>query len=129
MENLSPAFLQTYAIILIYSVLMGTAASDKLKTFGVAPDWFIGQFAKTPIASIPGGAKIGYAMITLLETALAVMFLLSAFNPALLPWALTGSLFLFGILCFGLRLANEFQGSANMFVYFGATLVSLFVMR
>jgi hypothetical protein len=129
MENFTPALLQTYAIVLIYSVLMVTAAWDKLKTFGVAPDWFIGQFAKTPIASIPGGAKIGYAVITLLETALAVMFVLSPFMPALLPWALTGSLFLFGILCLGLRLASEFQGSANMFVYFGATLLSLFVMR
>ena len=129
MENFTPALLQSYAIVLIYSVLMGTAAWDKLKSFGVAPDWFVGQFAKTPIASIPGGAKIGYAVITLLETALAVMFVLSPFMPALLPWALTGSLFLFGILCLGLRLANEFQGSANMFVYFGATLLSLFVMR
>ena len=129
MENVTPALLQTYAIVLIYVVLMGTAAWDKLKTFGVAPDWFVGQFAKTPIASIPGGAKIGYGVITLLETALAVMFLLSPFVPALLPWALTGSLYLFGILCLGLRLANEFQGSANMFVYFGTTLVALFFMR
>ena len=129
MQTFTPAWLQTYAIIFIYAVLMGTAAWDKLKSFGVAPDWFIGQFSKTWIGSIPAGAKIGYAVITLIETALAVMFLLSLFIPALLPWALTGSLFLFGILCFGLRLASEFQGSANMFIYFGTTLIALFLVR
>ncbi len=129
MQTFTPALLQTYAIIFIYAVLMGTAAYDKLKSFGVAPDWFIGQFSKTWLGSIPGGSRIGYAVITLLETALAVMFLLSTVIPALLPWALTGSLFLFGILCFGLRLASEFQGSANMFVYFGTTLIALFLMR
>jgi hypothetical protein len=48
---------------------------------------------------------------------------------AILPYALCGALFLFSMLCFGLRIAYDFQGSANMFVYFAATLISLYLVR
>jgi len=56
---------------------------------------------------------------------LAIAFPASVFFPVLLRLALTLPLFLFGILCFGLRISGDFQGSANMFIYFGASLLSL----
>jgi hypothetical protein len=115
-----------YAIIFIYAVLMGTAAFDKWKTL-VTPEWFIKQFENTFIRRLPGGAALGYWVIATLEAALAIVFIISIFNFALLPYALLGSLFLFGILLFGLRLTYDFQGSANMFIYFGTTLISLLV--
>ncbi|MCM0605594.1 MAG: hypothetical protein KA715_05845 [Xanthomonadaceae bacterium] len=116
--------LKKLAIISIFAVLFGTAAIDKLKTLSV-PAWFIKQFESTLIAKLPGGVSLGYWMIASLEFTLFAGFLLAIVWPMLLPLALTGSLFLFAALCFGLRLASDFQGSANMFIYFASTLISL----
>lgn len=114
-----------YAIIFIYVLLFGTAAFDKWKSLAT-PEWFSKQFENTFISRLPGGASLGYWFIASLEVVLTVVFLISIFNFVLLPYALLGSLFLFGILLFGLRITYDFQGSANMFIYFGATLLSLF---
>lgn len=114
-----------FAIIFIYALLFGTAAYDKWKTLST-PDWFIKQFDNTFVKRLPGGASVGYWVIASVEGLLALAFVISAFNFVLLPYALLGSLFLFGILLFGLRITYDFQGSANMFVYFGTTLLSLF---
>jgi hypothetical protein len=112
------------AISLIYAVLMGTAGFSKLSSFKT-PEWFLKPFENTWIQKLPGGATLGYWTIAVLESILAVAFIASLFAPALLPLALTGSLFLFCILCLGLRVTHEYQGSANMFVYFGTTLVAI----
>lgn len=117
--------IRNFAIIFIYAVLFGTAAYDKWKTLST-PDWFGKQFEKTFISRLPGGASLGYWLIASLEALLTLGFLISFFNLAILPFALLGSLFLFGFLLFGLRITYDFQGSANMFVYFGTTLLSLF---
>ena len=117
-----------FAVIFIYTLLFGTAAFDKCKSLST-PDWFIKQFENTFINKLPGKASVGYWVIASFEVALTFMFIASAFNFAILSYALVGSLFLFGILLFGLRLVYDFQGSANMFVYFGATLVSLIVVN
>lgn len=119
--------IRNFAIVFIYAVLFGTAAYDKWKTLST-PDWFKKQFENTFIHRLPGGASIGYWLIAAFEVLLTFGFLASLFVPALLPFALLGSLFMFGILLFGLRLISDFQGSANMFVYFGATLLSLFIV-
>ena len=117
--------IRNFAIIFIYAILMGTAAFDKWKTLST-PEWFSNQFKNTFISKLPGGASMGYWLIATIEGLLALTFIAAAFNFMLLPFALLGSLFLFGILLFGLRLTYDFQGSANMFVYFGTTLISLF---
>ncbi len=114
-----------FAIIFIYVILFGTASFDKWKSLST-PDWFIKQVENTFISKLPGGASVGYWFIATFEALLTVVFLISIFNFVLLPYALLGSLFLFGILLFGLRITYDFQGSANMFIYFGTTLVSLF---
>jgi hypothetical protein len=116
-----------FAIIFIYTILFGTAAFDKCKSFAT-PDWFVKQFENTFINKLPGKAAVGYWLIALFEVTLTLLFVVSAFNFTLLPYALLGSLFLFGSLLFGLRLVYDFQGSANIFVYFGTTLVSLFLV-
>jgi len=117
--------IRNLAIILMYILLFGTAAFEKWKTLST-PEWFSKQFANTCIAKLPGGASVGYWIIATLEALLSLGFFLSVFNFALLPYALLGSLFLFGILLFGLRITYDFQGSANMFIYFGVTLLALF---
>ena len=116
-----------FAIIFIYALLFGTAAFDKWKTLST-PDWFVKQFDNTFIKRLPGGASVGYWVIAALEALLTFAFIIAIFNFAILPYALLGSLFLFGILLFGLRITYDFQGSANMFVYFGTTLVSLYLV-
>ena len=119
--------IRDFAIIFIYVVLLGTSSFDKWKSLST-PEWFIKQFANSFIAKLPGGATAGYWFIAALEAALTICFLLAIFNFMFLPYALLGSLFLFGILCFGLRVTYDFQGSANMFTYFGVTLLSLFLV-
>lgn len=117
--------IRNFSIIFIYAILFGTAAYDKWNSLST-PEWFTKQFEKTFIGRLPGGASVGYWLIATLEGLLALAFVISAFNFIVLPYALLGSLFVFGILLFGLRLTYDFQGSANMFIYFGTTLLSLF---
>lgn len=119
--------IRNFAIIFIYAVLFGTAAYDKWKSLST-PEWFIKQFENTFISRLPGGARAGYWVIGTFEALLTILFLISIFNFILLPYALVGSLFLFGMLLFGLRITYDFQGSANMFTYFGTTLLSLFLV-
>ena len=116
-----------FAIIFIYVLLFGTAAFEKWKSLST-PEWFSKQFENTFINRLPGKASVSYWLIALLEALLTLVFIISIFNMALLPYALVGSLFLFGILLFGLRITYDFQGSANMFIYFGTTLLSLFLV-
>lgn len=116
-----------FAIIFIYALLLGTAAFDKWKTLST-PEWFSKQFENTFINRLPGKASVGYWLIATAEALLTLAFVISIFNFAILPYALLGSLFLFGLLLFGLRITYDFQGSSNMFTYFGTTLLSLFLV-
>lgn len=127
--------LRNLAIIFMFVVLLGTAAFDKI-TSGPTPDWFIKQFSNTFIAKMPGGASAGYWFIAAFETILTLAFIsalmhgdfVAGASVTLLSYALIGSLFLFAMLCFGLRITNDFQGSANMFTYFGVSLLSLYLI-
>lgn len=119
--------IRNFAIIFIYAVLLGTSTYDKWKSL-TTPDWFKKQFENTFISKIPGGATLGYWFIATFEAVLTIAFVASFFSVGVLPYALLGSLFLFGVLLFGLRLTYDFQGSANMFTYFGTTLVSLYLV-
>jgi hypothetical protein len=125
MTSIQPVL--NYAIIFIYVLLFGTAAFDKWKTLST-PEWFGKQFENTFINKLPGKASVGYWLIATLEALITIGFIVSIFNLGFLPYALIASLFLFGILLFGLRITYDFQGSANMFVYFGTTLISLFLV-
>ena len=127
MQNLTMNDYRNLAIILIYAILLGTSAYEKLKSFTI-PEWFTKQFATTPIGKSAFLTKSSYWVIAFIELALTICFISSMFSPACLAWALIGSLFLFSILCFGLRLSYDFQGSANMFTYFGCTLISLYLV-
>ena len=126
MEDFELTPIVILAIQFMHTVLFGTAAWDKLKGKKV-PEWFLKTFEPTLLAKLPGGIRAQFWMIAGFETLLAVSFPLSVFIPDLLPFALLAALFLYGILCFGLRITGDFQGSANMFAYFAATIFSLSV--
>jgi len=127
MMNIDFQLIRNFAIIFIFTVLFGTAALDKWKSLKT-PEWFVKSFENTLIAKMPGGATFGYWLIATIELALFVSFLASFILMPILPIALIGSMFLFGMLCLGLRLTSDFQGSANMFIYFAAALISLNVI-
>ena len=127
MMNLDLQYFRNLAIIMIFAVLFGTAAFDKFKTLKT-PEWFLKQFENTFIAKLPGGVSLGYWGIATAELLVTILLLASIVITPLLPIALTCALFVFAKLCFGLRLVSDFQGSANMFIYFTATLISLFVI-
>ncbi len=123
------------AIILIHLMLFATAGLDKFKSLKT-PEWFVKPFANTLIAKMPGGAAAGYWMIAIFELALTAMFLAALVRlefvtgnaHPILSIALTAALFLYSMLGLGLRLTSDFQGSANMFTYFGVTLISLYLV-
>jgi hypothetical protein len=126
MEDTEFLPIATLAIQFIHTVLFGTAAWDKIKGKKV-PEWFVKSFEPTFLSKLPGGSKAQFWFIAGVEAVLALCFPLSIFLPVLLPYALLASMFFFGVLCFGLRITGDFQGSANMFVYFTASIFSLSV--
>ena len=125
--NIDTQLIRNFAIIFIFTVLFGTAALDKWKSLK-APEWFVKSFQNTWISKMPGGAVMGYWMIATIEMVLFILFLSSFLLMPILPFALIGAMFLFGLLCLGLRLTSDFQGSANMFIYFAAALICLNVI-
>ncbi len=124
-ENLTE--LRNAIIALMYVVLFGTACFDKLKSMSV-PSWFIEQFSKTFLGRYPLAVTLSYWSIAIFELALVLMFLFSLWIAWVLPFALIGAMGIFVFLLFGIRLIGDYQGSANMFTYFGISLLCLFVL-
>lgn len=117
-----PGFLSLMAIYLVYGTTFSLAGGSKVKD-GTVPDWFRNQFSQTFLAKFPG-LSIAYWTIALLECSVPVFLILSVVNPVFLGIAVGIAGIVFGILGFGLRLVNDFQGAANSFFYFAATLVT-----
>lgn len=139
MNNIKSTSLEDLKIIAINLLLMmtfGLASLSKWKGGGV-PDSFVNRFGETWIGGFPGGLFMSFYLITFLETAVFFMMLISLFrlewlkdsNKLYLRIGLTLSLFIFVILGYGLRMSGDFGGAANLFFYFGATLIALFVVE
>lgn len=104
---------------------------------GTIPDGFIDQFGSTWLASLPGGLFLPYYTIAVTETLAAVLFIVSLVrmeflkgrDKTFLKVGLVLALFIFVILGFGLRLTDQFSGAANLFFYFGATLLCLYIVE
>ena len=118
-------FLQTFAL----------AAGEKWLGGGV-PEWFAKQFGPTFMSKFPGLAPSFFG-IACGETVAALLFVASLAKGEILPdrtkpvlkLGLAFAALMFGALAFGQRLTNDFQGAANLFFYFGATLVALFIVE
>ena len=127
---------KTVALTSIYFVYLSTFLTVSVQKWksGV-PEWFKQQFQNTLLTSLPGGITLGFYTITLLETLVASLFLISLFRLEILGGSrefmelgLALSMLTFGALGFGLRISNDFQGAANLFMYFGVSgLILLFV--
>lgn len=126
--------LKFIAIQAILIVTFGLASMNKWMTSGL-PDDFISQFGDTWLNIFPWGLSLTYYFLALLEGTAFVLFIISA---AKMEWlknsdkiylrlGLLLSMFIFIVLSYGLRLTEQFGGTANAFFYFGVTLFALFL--
>lgn len=96
------------------------------------PSWFDGKFGKTILATFPG-LTASFWLLALAETLAFVLALMALVRgeflgrrpPTWLAVMLMWSLFVFVQLGFGQWLTGEFNGTAQLFAYFGGTLVAL----
>ena len=133
MENTT--WLDNVKLLPLYFLFLGTfgqAGLEKLMSGGV-PEWFRNQFAKTILNPFEGSITVNYYLIALLELGVVALFLWSGISleflagreRTVLKAALVLALFVFFALGFGLRIAGDYQGAANLFAYFGVTLLAL----
>jgi hypothetical protein len=124
-------------VYLLFLATFGQASVEKFLSGGV-PAWFKNQFEKTFLNPFPGSLTIQYYAIALLEAAVVIIFLMSighleflaGHDKSLLKAGLVLALFVFFALGFGLRMTGDFQGAANLFLYFGVTfLIFIYVER
>lgn len=133
MENTT--WLDSVKLLPLYLLFIGTfgqAGLEKLMSGGV-PEWFRKQFEKTLLNAVPGQLTAQYYLIALMELGVVALFLVSGIQfefvaghgRFFLKCALVLALLTFFSLGFGLRLSGDYQGAANLFAYFGVTLLAL----
>lgn len=118
------------AINLLFLMVWGFAGVGKIRS-GV-PSWFGDKFGSTILASFPG-LTASFWLLTAAELfafALALLALLRGEfigrrPPAGLTVMLVWSLFVFIQLGLGQWLTAEYNGTFQLFVYFGVTLIAL----
>lgn len=118
------------AINLLYLMVWGFTGLGKIQS-GV-PSWFGDKFGATILSKFPGLAASFWLLTAaeLLAFALALVALLRGEflgrrPPAWLTAMLVWSLFVFIQLGFGQWLTAEYNGTFQLFAYFGVTLVAL----
>lgn len=118
------------AINLLFLMVWGFTGIGKLVS-GV-PSWFSEKFGQTILARFPG-LTASFWLLTAAEVvafslAVAAMVrfeFLPRRSPTCLTLMLAWSLFVFVQLGFGQWLTSEFNGTFQLFAYFGVTLVAL----
>jgi hypothetical protein len=119
---------KTILIQLLYLSLSGITALQKIIPLQI-PEWFLKKFQDTLIGKIPYGLSFSFFLITFLESAIALLFLISILrkefktdkNINYINMALDLCLILFLILFFGSFLANDYENGALDFIYFIGT--------
>lgn len=118
------------AINLLFVMVWGFTGLGKL--LNGMPSWFGDKFGQTILARFPGLAA-SFWLLTVAEV-LAFLLALAAIlrveflgrrPPTCLALMLVWSLFVFVQLGFGQWLTSEFNGTFQLFAYFGLTLVAL----
>jgi hypothetical protein len=118
------------AIKLLFLMVWGFTGIGKLVS-GV-PSWFGDKFGQTILATFPG-LTTSFWLLTAAEVlafslalaALARLEFLPCRQPTCLALMLVWSLFVFVQLGFGQWLTSEFNGTFQLFAYFGVTLITL----
>lgn len=113
--------------LLFLSLAVITAVQKITGTF--VPEWFIKKFEPTLIAAVPYGIEISYLIIIVLESVIAICFLISLIrlefvsgrSKSFLFWGFDLAMLLFLILFFGSFLAGDYSNGALDFMYLGIT--------
>ena len=122
------------AINLLFLIVWGFAGLGKL--LGGIPSWFDGKFGGTILARFPGLTGTFW----LLTGAEALAFLLGTIallrgeflgrcRPTWLSLMLMWSLLVFVALSLGQWLTSDFNGTFQLFTYFGITLLTLHFVK
>ncbi len=105
-------------------------------TSGGTPEFFKKQFEHTFLAAFPG-LGTSYYLLAAMEGVVALLVLVSLFTGDWLPdherkdWlklAIAAAALTFAALGFGQNLTDQYAGAAELFGYFGATLVAWLVV-
>lgn len=100
---------------------------------GAAPEWFVEQFAETPLGSSPQtplflSLAVGEALLGFGAVASLLCGEWFRNRAPLLKLVLAVSLLLFVALGFGARLSHKYEDAAFHFMYFTGTLLALVVI-
>ena len=124
--------LMRFSITLLFAVTFVLAGFGKLLDAS-APDWFVQQFAETPLGVLPQTPL--FLSLALGESLLGLGAIISLFRgewfrqrAPLLKLVLAGSLLMFVALGFGARLSHKYEDAASHFMYFTGTLLALVVI-
>ena len=124
--------LMRLAITLLFAITFVLAGWNKWM-MGSAPDWFVQQFAETPLGGLPQTPL--FLLLALGESLLGLGAVVSLFlgewfrqRAPLLKLVLAGSLLMFVALGFGARLSGKYSDAASHFMYFTGTLLALVVI-
>ncbi len=124
--------LMRLAITLLFAITFVLAGWNKWM-MGSAPDWFVQQFAETPLGGLPQTPL--FLLLALGESLLGLGAVVSLFlgewfreRAPLLKLVLAGSLLMFVALGFGARLSHKYEDAAFHFMYFTGTLLALVVI-
>ena len=124
--------LMRLSITLLFAITFVLAGWNKWMAGG-APDWFVQQFADTPLGGLPQAPL--FLSLALGESILGLGAVISLFRgewfrrrAPLLKLVLAGSLLMFVALGFGARLSNKYEDAAFHFMYFTGTLLALVVI-
>lgn len=128
-------FVDSIKLIPVYFLFIATFLQASMEKFfsGGVPEWFQKQFANTFLNAFPGALSVQYYAIAVMELMVVVLFIVSGFQLEFLPGGTRGflqaalvlALFTFFALGFGLRISGDYQGAANLFMYFGVTFLIL----
>lgn len=121
--------LERLLIFILIISLAGVAAIHKVLSF-FPPNWFITKFQDSFLGSIPGGISGSFLLITILEFAIAALFVIAIFRKEyndssdfkFANFAFLMTLVLFIILFFGSFLVQDYDNGFKDFTYFVLTL-------
>jgi hypothetical protein len=117
------------AINLMFLTIWGFAGIEKI--LSGAPPWFGDRFGQTLLAKFPG-LTATFWLLTLAELLALTLAAASLFrgeflgkrSPVFLQLMLVWSLLVFVQLGFGQWLTGEYNGTIQIFTYFGVTLIA-----
>lgn len=126
-------FARYIGIYLLFALTMGLSCVEKFDP-GV-PSWFSDTFGSTFVASFPG-LTFSWKLVGVLEASVLILIIISAVTLEFMPrrrkpWlmlALGVASIVFMILASGQRIAEQFDGAASLFFYFGATMATMLVV-